>query len=200
MSRKTDSTTARLARRATTRSQAPTRAGRAAHTRASPTSTPRKRASPNSTSASAAETATQRHPTVSPSSRAPEADRAEPRPLGRVLSARQFWDLMQRWRVSDQAALLLIGYPGNIGRASKRPRFRFSTRQQRLSAYLPEIDAALPAAGKDYAWLHRTVAREPFAGRSPVRLISETGAAGAAAVLRMLQLLALRRSLAAGRT
>ena len=41
--------------------------------------------------------------------------------------------------------------------SGKRPRFRFTTRQQRITSYLPEIDAALAAGGKDQAWLHRKI-------------------------------------------
>jgi hypothetical protein len=71
------------------------------------------------------------------------------RPLGPALSSRQFWDLMERWRVPDASALELIEYPGKLGASGKRPRFRFTTRQQRITSYLPEIDTALTAAGKE---------------------------------------------------
>jgi hypothetical protein len=84
------------------------------------------------------------------------------RPLGPVLSSRQFWDLMERWRVPDASALELIEYPGKLGASGKRPRFRFTTRQQRITSYLPEIDTALTAAGKDPGWLHRKIPSAPF--------------------------------------
>jgi len=83
-------------------------------------------------------------------------DAESDRPLGRVLSAAQFWASMQRWGVEDAAALQLIGYPGRIGISGKRPRFRFTTRQARISGLLAELDGALEAAGKPPAWLHRT--------------------------------------------
>ena len=51
--------------------------------------------------------------------------------------------------VPDATALELIEFPGKVGKEGKRPRFRFTTRQLRITSYLPEIDAALPAAGKD---------------------------------------------------
>jgi hypothetical protein len=73
---------------------------------------------------------------------------------------------MERWHVPDATALELIEFPGKLGKEGKRPRFRFTTRQLRITSYLPEIDAALPAAGKDQTWLHRKIRRSPFsAGR-----------------------------------
>ena len=83
-------------------------------------------------------------PTRSSPTAADAVEDAPPRPLGRILSSRQFWDLMERW-----PALELIEFPGKLGMSGKRPRFRFTTRQQRITSYLPEIDAALVAAGKD---------------------------------------------------
>ena len=88
--------------------------------------------------------------------------------MGRVLSSRQFWDLMERWRIPDATALELIEFPGKLGASGKRPRFRFTTRQQRITSYLPEIDAALTPAGKDQAWLHRKIQGAPFSRRTPI--------------------------------
>ena len=51
---------------------------------------------------------------------------------------------------------------GKLGALGKRPRFRFTTRQRRITSYLPEIDAALAAAGKDRAWLHRKARNAPL--------------------------------------
>jgi hypothetical protein len=62
---------------------------------------------------------------------------------------------MERWHIPEATALELIEFPGKLGASGKRPRFRFTTRQQRITSYLPEIDAALVAAGKDQVWLHR---------------------------------------------
>jgi hypothetical protein len=90
------------------------------------------------------------------------------RPSGRVLSARQFWDLMERWRIPDATALELIEFPGKLGKEGKRPRFRFTSRQQRITSYLPEIDEALEATGQDQAWLHREIVTPPFDRRSPI--------------------------------
>jgi hypothetical protein len=101
-----------------------------------------------------------------PAAPAPEEGLA--RPVGRVLSSRQFWDLMERWRVPESTALELIGFPGKLRKDGKRPRFRFTTRQQRITSYLAEIDAALTSAGKDQTWLHRKIRNLRFSHRSPI--------------------------------
>ncbi len=48
----------------------------------------------------------------------------------------------------------------------KRPRFRFAMRQQRITSYLPEIDAALAAAAKNHVWLHRKIQGSSFSRRT----------------------------------
>jgi hypothetical protein len=118
------------------------------------------------------------------------------RPLGPVLSSLQFWDLMERWRVPAASALELIEYPGKLGASGKRPRFRFTTRQQRITAYLPEIDAALSAAGRDQRWLHRKIRAAPFSGRTPIEYILAHGMDGMAALLQILNREAMRVTLA----
>jgi hypothetical protein len=96
----------------------------------------------------------------------PDPEEAPLRPVG--LSSRQFWDLMERWHVPAATALELIEFPGKLGKEGKRPRFRFTTHQQRITAYLAEIDAALAAAGKGPAWLHRKIQRSLFSRRTPI--------------------------------
>jgi hypothetical protein len=117
---------------------------------------------------------------------APKPEEAPVRPLGRVLSSRQFWDLMERWHVPDATALELIEFPGKLGKEGKRPRFRFTTHQQRITSYLPEIDAALSAAGKDQTWLHRKIQRSPFSRRAPIEYMVAHGMDGMADVLQVL--------------
>jgi hypothetical protein len=117
------------------------------------------------------------------------------RPLGRVLSSRQFWDLMERWRVPDAMSLELIEFAGKLGKNGKRPRFRFTTRQQRITSYLPEIDAALTAAGKDQNWLHRKIEAAPFTRRSPIGHMLARGTVGMADVLQRLNREAMRAAL-----
>jgi hypothetical protein len=126
------------------------------------------------------------------------AAEAPVRPLGRVLSSRQFWDLMQRWQVPDATALELIEFPGKLGKEGRRPRFRFTTRQQRITSYLPEIDAALAAAGRDHAWLQRKIGARPFGRRSPIEHMVAHGMDGMADVLRILTQEAMRLALGNG--
>jgi len=124
-----------------------------------------------------------------------QEDAVSARPLGRVLSARQFWDLMERWHVPDATALELIEFPGKLGKEGKRPRFRFTTRQQRITSYLPEIEAALMASGKDQAWLHRKIAMAPFARRTPLEHMLTHKMEGMTDVLRALNREAMRVAL-----
>ena len=118
-----------------------------------------------------------------------------PRPLGRVLSSRQFWDLMERWRVPDATALELIEFPGKLGKEGKRPRFRFTTRQKRITSYLREIDAALVASGRDPAWLHRKIQAAPFSRQTPIELMVSRGMEGMAGVLQILNRAVMRVAL-----
>jgi len=127
----------------------------------------------------------------------PAADDEPPaRPLGRVLSSAQFWELMERWRVPDNVALDLLGYGGKIGRSGKRPRFRFITRQQRITGYLAELDAALTAAGQEPSWLHRKNRSAPFSGKAPLEVMVQGGPGGIAEVLRFVNRAVLRAALA----
>jgi hypothetical protein len=126
---------------------------------------------------------------------APEPEEVPVRPLGHVLSSRQFWDFMERWRVPDATALELIEFPGKLSRDGKRPRFRFTTRQQRITSYLPEIDAALASAGKDPTWLHRKIQRSPFSRRTPLEHMVAHGMDGMADVLQVLNRAAMQAAL-----
>ena len=107
---------------------------------------------------------------------------------------------MERWHVPDATALELIGYPGQITASGKRPRFRLTTRQQRITTYLAEIDAAVAAAGKDGAWLHRKIQGAPFSRQTPIQHMIAQGTNGAADVLRVLNLATMRAALAGSET
>ena len=135
-------------------------------------------------------------PTRGSTSAADAAEYAPPRPLGRILSSRQFWDLMERWHIPDATALELIEFPGKLGASGKRPRFRFTTRQQRITSYLPEIDAALSAAGKDQTWLRRKIQRSPFSRRTPIEYMVAHGMDGMADVLQLLNRAVMQAALA----
>ena len=127
---------------------------------------------------------------------APEPREPLPRPLGRVLSPRQFWDIMERWRVPDAIALELIEFPGKLGKEGKLPRFRFTTRQRRIASYLPEIDAVLAVTGNDQTWLHRKIRGAPFSRRSPIEYMAARGMEGMADVLQALNRAAMQAALA----
>jgi hypothetical protein len=79
-----------------------------------------------------------------------------------------FWDLMDRWDVSDDQAMELVGYEGKLPTTDRRPRFRLSTKQVRIVATLLEVDSALATAGLDPSWLHK---RSGTGSRSPLDLM-----------------------------
>jgi hypothetical protein len=114
------------------------------------------------------------------------AELPKPPPPSRSMTSRAFWQWVDRLQIPDADALALIGYPGKIGPSGKRPRFRLTTRQARLARYLPEIEAALRAAGQAPAWLQRRNRAVPFSGRAPVELMAEREGEGAAEVLQSL--------------
>jgi hypothetical protein len=111
------------------------------------------------------------------------------------MSSREFWELVDRLHIPDAEALELIDYAGKIGGSGKRPRFRLSTRQTRVAAYLPEIEAALRTIGEETGWLHRRNRAAPFAGRTPIKVMADDEGAGAAQVLQFLNRQVLRKSL-----
>lgn len=102
---------------------------------------------------------------------------------------------MESWHVPDAMALELIEFPGKLGVSGKRPRFRLTTHQQRITSYLPEIDAVLVAAGKDQGWLHRKIRSAPFSDRSPIEYTIAHGMAGMADVLQFLNRAVMRAAL-----
>jgi hypothetical protein len=115
------------------------------------------------------------------------------------MSSAAFWRLVDRLQISDAHALELIGYSGKVGKAGKRPRFRLSSRQTHLAAYLLEIEAAPATSGEGPAWLWRRIRSAPFSGRAPIKLMVEqdggsgrgaaeaVAAVGGAACLGLLQ-------------
>lgn len=108
-------------------------------------------------------------------------------------TARQFWDLMQRWKVPDASALELIGYAGKIGRSGTRPRFRFLPAHQQAADFMTEIDNALTATGESVEWLHRR--NRGLGRRTPIEQMQAGGVAGMEKVLQILQQAAFRLSL-----
>ena len=102
---------------------------------------------------------------------------------------------MARWHVPDAMALELIEFPGKLGTSGKRPRFRFTTRQQRITSYLAEIETALSASGMDQAWLHRKIRTAPFSGQTPIQYLVAHGTDGMSEMLQFLTRLMMRKSL-----
>ena len=115
--------------------------------------------------------------------------------MATTMTSLAFWQAVDRLRVPDAEALGLIGYPGKIGSSGKRPRFRLTTHQTKLAGYLPEIEAALEAAGLMPAWLLQRNRAAPFSGRSPIKWIGDRDGEGVAEVLQFLNRAVLRRSL-----
>ena len=95
----------------------------------------------------------------------------------------------------DSMALELIEFPGKLGASGKRPRFKFTTRQRRITSYLPEIDVALVASGKDPRWLHSKINSAPFSRRSPIEHMAAHGMEGMTDVLKLLNRAVMRASL-----
>ena len=103
---------------------------------------------------------------------------------------------MERWQVPDTTALRLIDFPSTIAASGRRPRQRFSTHQQRITSFLPEIDRALSAAGESPVWLRRRNRAAPFRGRTPLEYMAAEGTTGIAQVLRFLNRAAMQSALA----
>jgi hypothetical protein len=61
---------------------------------------------------------------------------------------------------------------------------------------LPEIDAALPAAGKDQTGLHRKIQHPPFSCRTPIEHMVAHGMDGMADVLHVLNRAVMQEALA----
>jgi antitoxin Xre/MbcA/ParS-like protein len=106
-------------------------------------------------------------------------------------TARQFWDLMERWNVPGSVALELIGFAGKIGKFGKRPRFRFLPAHQQAADF--KIDTALASAGAGVDWLHTKM--RVLGGRTPIEQMRAEGATGMEKVLQMVLRSALRSSL-----
>jgi len=116
----------------------------------------------------------------------PDTSDPAPGPVGRPLTVKQFWELMERWGVDDPVALELIGFAGKIGKAGKRPRFRFLPHHQRVTTYLAEIDAALTTIREDGTWLVRKQRSPPFGRQTPLAFMLAKGLDGMDETLRFL--------------
>jgi hypothetical protein len=108
-----------------------------------------------------------------------------------------FWALADRWQVPDLEALALIGHEGGLTRSGTRPRFRLHGVEAQRFAGLQAIDAALAAMGVDpVSWLTERQHGEPYGGKTPLQVLTETGTEGATAVHHQLTHEGLSRALA----
>ena len=115
-------------------------------------------------------------------------------------NAKTFWRLMAEWEVSDEQALVLIGFDGRIGKSGKRPRFRLSTSQVRILEWLLEVSRVVGTMHGDAGtWLHRRNRSSPMNGRTPIDAMIEDGETAIATILRQLNREAMRRGLSAPR-
>ena len=86
--------------------------------------------------------------------------------------------------------------PASWGPTASGLRFRFTTRQQRITSYLPEIDAALAGSGVGPGWLHRKIRTSPFSGRTPIEHIVALGLDGLSDVMQVLNRAVMKQALA----
>jgi hypothetical protein len=61
----------------------------------------------------------QQRPQLEAARQPPRAEGAPPRTLGRTLSSRQFWDLMERWHIPEATALELIEFSREARRSGQ---------------------------------------------------------------------------------
>lgn len=119
-------------------------------------------------------------------------DTSEPEPL---ITGAAFWALMDRWAVTDEAALRMIAGPVPA-RQGVRPRFRL--RGAQLDAYelLRSIDRHLEDLfGASRTWLSAPIGDKPFARRTPLAFMAEGGPRAVAQTLRHLERQAFKASL-----
>lgn len=105
-----------------------------------------------------------------------------------------FWDLMDRWKLSDVEALALIGHIGGMTKKGTRPRFKVAGQEAKLFGQLREIDTALsPLVSDSAAWIRQPINEAPFRGQTAVAYITRHGVDGAREVARMVLMTGLRQ-------
>jgi hypothetical protein len=120
-------------------------------------------------------------------------EQAAPASLRSDVSSTAFWSLMESWKVTDLAALDLIGHSGGLTKKGTRPRFRLIGPEAELFSYLREIGTGLKTLGKEPAeWIRQPIMEDPFKGATPVAHITQGGVVGARDVIRQIMALGLR--------
>ena len=101
--------------------------------------------------------------------------------------------MMDRWKVTDLAALDLIGYRGGLTKKGTRPRFRVVGPGAELFSYLREIETGLKTLGSEPVdWIRQPIKEDPFKGTTPLAHITHGGVVGARDVIRKIMALGLR--------
>lgn len=109
------------------------------------------------------------------------------RPTPQPLTTKAFWPLMDRWGVTDEQALQLLGHPGGLTSTGKRPRFTLTEEEARRLGYLHEVGTSLELMfGDAGSWLKQRTNALPFHGLTPLDYMISRGQAGIAEVLRFL--------------
>jgi hypothetical protein len=103
----------------------------------------------------------------------------------KAVNSDTFWSLMDRWKVSEDRALSLIGHndAGSNWVRRERPRFALSDQQAQVVSCLLEIDLTLTVAGVGEDQLHRRIAQPSTCGESPLGALGRCDPRRAAAVL-----------------
>jgi hypothetical protein len=143
---------------------------------------------------SPAESALDPHATAPRSNAGPRpAEQVPPAPVAPNVSSTAFWSLMDSWKVTDLAALDLIGHSGGLTKKGTRPRFRVVGREAELFSYLREIETALETLREEPAdWICRPIKEDPFKGTTPLAHITHRRVVGARDVIRKIMATGLR--------
>lgn len=123
------------------------------------------------------------------------AANASPKAESPSITGVAFWELMDSWKVPDEAALRLIAGPP-LTEAGKRPRFRLTGEQAERFILLREIDRHLvDLFGKAATWLVHSNPAPEFSGRTPLEHMLRNGRGGISDVLHLLKLQTFEASL-----
>jgi hypothetical protein len=101
-------------------------------------------------------------------------------PRHQTVSSIMFWSVMDRWGVSDLAALQLLHHQGGLTRKGTRPRFRLQGEEAEMAGRLSEIDQSLSGLRADHRkWLNKPIQNAPFNGATLIEYLTVKGVSGA---------------------
>lgn len=110
------------------------------------------------------------------------------------LTTKVFWPLIDKWDISDDTALRLLGHEGGLTSTGKRPRFTLTVHEARRVPYLRQIDVVLDMVFGGADWLSKPIREMPFKGLSPIDYMIKNQFPAFAEVLRYLNRLALSKA------